>query len=109
MKPNRLKKAYENKRLRGSRLGKISQEKQRKDRATRIIEVDTVRMRTLDSARGSTIRHGVTYTANAAVSWEIRSSVKGRLDQVDLVLDGEVAAITGLRNLERGMKRQRIN
>jgi hypothetical protein len=54
----------------------------------RELDADTLRMRALWDARGLVIREGMTYTAAGCHTWAIRRAVQGRVNQVELVVDG---------------------
>lgn len=71
---------------------------------TRPIDADTLRRRTLHDARGRTLRHGVHYAAGLVVRWEIRRSAHGRVNQVDLLIDGSVWRTGARRTAERAVR-----
>ena len=77
-------------------------------RAEAGVDSNTLYHRAMDDRRGKTIRHGVTYSRDntEGVTWEIRHSVAGRTDQVDLIKGGEIIATGALRPLLRAMARQ---
>jgi hypothetical protein len=67
-------------------------------------DAETVRWRALDDARGQILAHGCRYSASGAVVWEIRRSLRGRINQVDLILAGKLWRTGSLRTARRAMK-----
>lgn len=59
----------------------------------------TARMRALHDARGTVLREGCTYTAAGSTAWEVRRSIRGRINQLDLVANGAVVKTGGARRL----------
>jgi len=62
-------------------------------------DADTVRRRALHDARGTTLREGVTYTAQGSINWSVTRSTVGRTDQRDVVVDGKIFKTCGSRKL----------
>lgn len=63
------------------------------------VDAETLRHRALDDARGQLLREGHTYSATAVTHWKIVRSVKGRTDQRDILVNGEVFRTCGPRRL----------
>lgn len=70
---------------------------------TRDVDADTVRRRALEDARGHVIREGVSYRADRTITWKIRRSLRGRINQVDFVIDGVVWRTGALQHAERAL------
>jgi hypothetical protein len=69
-------------------------------RLARGLDFKTVHRRALDDARGDVVREGVTYHGTGRVTaWQIRRSVRGRVDQLDIVVDGVVWRTGGPRRV----------
>lgn len=51
--------------------------------------------------KGRVIREGVTYSAQTANHWQVRWSLDGRCDQLDLLFGGEVVFTGGKRRLRK--------
>jgi hypothetical protein len=68
------------------------------------VDADTLKYRASQNARGQIERHGVNYTASGSHTWEIRRSIAGSIDQVDLVIDGITWKTGGRRTAERAVK-----
>jgi hypothetical protein len=47
-------------------------------------------MRSLHDRRGELIREGTSYRAGRVHDWRIVRSVRGRINQVDLIIDGQL-------------------
>ena len=63
-------------------------------------DADTLRRRALSDARGQIIRDGVTYFGAGRVTpWSVQRSVRGRVDQFDIVVAGRVWRTGGARRL----------
>ena len=62
-------------------------------------DADTMRKRALFDAKGTILREGCTYTAAAETPWQVRRSVKGRIDQLDLIANGSLVRTSGPRKL----------
>jgi hypothetical protein len=58
-------------------------------KANRPLSVKTLRLRALHDRRGELIREGVSYRAGRVHDWRIIRSVRGRINQVDLIIDGQ--------------------
>jgi predicted signal transduction protein with EAL and GGDEF domain len=66
------------------------------------VDADTARWRALRDGKGKVLREGVTFAAGKEpVAWEVRRSVVGRVNQVDVVVRGEVFRTLGRRRLAR--------
>lgn len=73
-------------------------------RAVRGIDAETARWRALDDARGQIIAHGCVYSADRATPWEIRRSLRGRVNQVDLFVCGRIFLTGSLRAARRSVR-----
>ena len=62
-------------------------------------DADTLRRRALHDARGQLLREGRTYSASAVTHWQIVRSVHGRIDQRDILVNGELFRTCGPRRL----------
>ena len=60
-----------------------------------------MRMRALWDAKGKVLREGCTYTADGETKWAVRRSLRGRVNQIDLMANGEVVRCCGRRGLPR--------
>ena len=69
------------------------------------VDADTVRRRALDDARGLLLREGVTYRAGGETHWQLRRSLRGRVNQVDLVVDGVVWRTGARRDADKAVRR----
>lgn len=78
---------------------------QRSARRTRGPDDVTVRWRARQDARGQVLREGHTYRATGVVHWLVRRSVRGRVNQVDIVVDGRVWRTCGRRRCDRWLRR----
>ncbi len=86
----------------GRARGLASQRVQREARMAREIDADTLRRRALHDARGQVIREGVTYFGDGRVTpWCVRRSVRGRIDQLDVMVNGRVWRTGGPRKISR--------
>lgn len=87
--------------------GNISQQISRRNRD---LDYETICFRILDNSRGEILRHGITYTSQNlnGDTWQISKSKRGTLKQVDIIKNGDIIFIGGLRNITRGMKRQKL-
>lgn len=63
------------------------------------IDADTLRMRSLWDAKGQVLREGVTYKSTGEVAWAIARSIHGRINQIDVIVNGSVWATAGARRL----------
>ena len=82
-----------------------SNEVQAAARLLRPVDADTLRRRALDDARGLLLREGVTYRADSATHWRLHRSFRGRVNQVDLVVDGAVWRTGARRDADRAIRR----
>jgi hypothetical protein len=62
-------------------------------------DADTLRKRALDDARRQIVREGCTYTATGQTNWQVRRSIAGRVDQLDLVANGQTICTAGPRKM----------
>lgn len=69
--------------------GRRSQAVQAEARMQREPDFETLRMRALHDRRGELITEGVSYHAAGAKHWRIVRSVAGRVNQVDLIINGQ--------------------
>ncbi len=51
-------------------------------------DAETLRRRALHDARGQLLRHGHTYRGATVIEWRIVRSIRGRTDQVDVLING---------------------
>ena len=65
----------------------------------RDVDADTLRKREAYAAKGTILREGCTYTATGKTDWQVRRSIAGRVDQLDLVANGSVFKTSGPRKL----------
>lgn len=65
---------------------------------------ETMRWRALHDARGQVLAHGCRYSASGAVAWEITRSRHGRINQVDLVISGQLFRTGSLRSARRAVR-----
>ena len=70
-----------------------------KKRMERGPDADTMRKRSLYDSKGTVLREGCTYTATGATRWQVKRSITGRVDQLDLVANGETVRTAGPRRL----------
>jgi hypothetical protein len=68
-------------------------------RMERGIDAETAHRRALDDARGQLIREGCTYSASAEQHWRILRSVRGRTNQRDVIVNGQLFKTCGPRRL----------
>ena len=61
-------------------------------------DFETQRLRALWDAKGQTIREGCTMRAAGTTHWILRRSVHGRVNQVDLLIDGQLWRTGALRS-----------
>lgn len=52
-------------------------------------DADTLRMRALHDRRGELIRKGMSYRNGREISWRIIRSLRGRINQVDLIINNQ--------------------
>lgn len=63
-------------------------------------DADTLRRRALHDARGQVIREGVTYRGDGSETpWRVCRSLRGRVDQFDVIVAGRVWRTGGPRKL----------
>jgi hypothetical protein len=62
---------------------------------------ETLRKREQFDTKGTILREGCTYTATGETIWQVRRSIVGRVDQLDLVANGETIRTSGPRRLPR--------
>ena len=71
-------------------------------RMERGADADTLRRRALHDARGQIMREGVTYFGDGrVVPWSVRRSVRGRVDQFDMIVGARVWRTGGVRKVAR--------
>lgn len=90
-------KQRERRRLRCQAIARRSNEVQAAARLLRPVNADTLRRRALDDARGAVLREGRTYTTAGETHWQVRRSISGRVNQVDIVVDGRAWRTLGRR------------
>ena len=56
-------------------------------------------LRAQHDAKGQVLREGCTYTATGETLWQVRRSIAGRCDQLDLVANGKTVRTSGPRKL----------
>ena len=89
---------------RGRRLGALGNAAQARARMERVPDADTLRQRTLEDARGQTLREGVTYGDGRVIAWRVRRSQTGRTNQVDVLANGRVRETCGARAVARRLR-----
>ena len=86
-------------------MARRSNEVQAAARAAREPDVDTLRWRALQDARGQILREGCTYRGRGAViPWQVRRAVHGRTNQVEIVVSGRVWRRCSIRLAGRLMR-----
>lgn len=71
-------------------------------RTPRPEQAEDARKRALHDARGLVLREGVTYHGDGRITpWQVRRSLRGRTDQLDLVAPGHAIRTAGPRRLAR--------
>lgn len=60
-----------------------------------------VKLRKRMSGKGDTLRSGVCYKSGAEIRWQVRRSVAGKVNQLDLVSNGRVIQTCGRRQLAK--------
>ena len=73
-------------------------------RLSRPVDADTLRCRALHDARGFLLREGVTYRTGMETHWQLRRSLCGRVNQVDIVVAGVVWRTGSLRAAEMAIR-----
>lgn len=81
----------------------------RKDRAERAanppaLDADTLRWQARQDARGTVLREGATYRAAGVTRWCIRRALRGRVNQVEIVVNGTIWRRCSIRRAERILK-----
>lgn len=80
-------------------------------RLLRPLDADTVRARALDDRRGTVIREGLTFSLAAGLlrvtCWSVCHSRRGRVNQVDITIDGAVWRTCSERTARRLLARPR--
>lgn len=110
---HRRRSRWARRRLWASHRGRVrARARWRKERAARLanppsVDADTLRWRALDDARGALLRHGATYTAASVTHWELRRSRRGRVNQVDLLINGTLWRTGALRDAASAIRRGR--
>jgi hypothetical protein len=69
--------------------GRRSQAAQAEARKAREPDFRTARLHALHDKRGELIREGMSYREGREISWRIIRSILGRVNQVDLILNGQ--------------------
>lgn len=72
---------------------------QAKARLERGIDAETERHRALYDMRGQVLREGICYRGGNEMHWQVRRSIHGRSNQLDLVSNGRVILTAGARRL----------
>ncbi len=68
------------------------------------VDAETLRRRALDDARGQLLREGHTYRATGITHWRVVRSVRGRTNQRDILLNGELFRTCGPRRLPHWLR-----
>lgn len=84
--------------------GRRSQAVQAEARKTREPDFQTARLRALHDRRGELIREGTSYKAGRVHDWRIVRSLRGRINQVDLIIDGQLWRTGSLERAEIAMQ-----
>jgi hypothetical protein len=80
--------------------GRRSQAVQAEARKTREPDFHTLRLRSLHDRRGELIAEGTSYRAGRVHDWRIVHSLTGRVNQVDLLIDGTLWRTGSLERAE---------
>ena len=88
--------SLKDRRQRGKYWGKRSGVARASARLRDGVDAETLHRRALHDAKGRTIREGCTYTATSERPWLLRRSLRGRTNQVDLLIAGELVRTCGL-------------
>lgn len=80
--------------------GRRSQAVQAEARKSREPDLHTLRLRALHDRRGELIREGTSYKSGRVHDWRIVRSVRGRINQVDLIIDGQLWRTGSLERAE---------
>lgn len=88
----------------GRKWGRASAVTRQAARMKREPDWHTQRMRALHDAKGQVLREGCTYTAAGATNWQVRRSIAGRINQLDLVANSTIIKTCGSRRLPRRFK-----
>lgn len=70
-------------------------------RMERGIDADTLRKREAFDAKGQVLREGCNYTVDREENWQIRRSIEGRIDQQDLLSNGQPFVTGGPRIIKK--------
>lgn len=70
-------------------------------------DFETLRMRALWDAKGRLIREGCTMRATGTVHWLLRRSLHGRVNQVDLLINGQLWRTGSLRSAAAALRWQK--
>ena len=71
----------------------------------RPVDADTLRWRALHDAKGLLLREGATYRASGVITWQLRRSLAGRVNQVDLLVNGIVWRTGSMRAASHAIRR----
>lgn len=63
------------------------------------VDAETLHRRSLHDARGQVLREGTTYRASGVTHWRVVRSVRGRTNQRDVILNGQLFKTCGPRRL----------
>lgn len=69
------------------------------DRLARGVDADTLHRRALDDRRGRIVRSGIITKAASVTMWEIRHSLRGRVNQYDVIFNGRLSRTCGRRGI----------
>lgn len=72
-------------------------------------DLETLRRRALDGARGEIVREGATYRASGVTHWHVRRAIAGRVDQFEFVANGRVRLTSGRRGFPFWARPERKN
>ena len=70
-------------------------------RMERGVDEDTLRRRALHDSRGQVLRSGVCWKNGSEIHWQVRRSVHGKVNQLDLVSNGRVIKTCGARQMAK--------
>ncbi len=68
-------------------------------RMARNVDAETMAWRATQDARGQVIREGCTYSATGEQRWRVVRSVRGRTDQRDVIVNGQILKTCGPRRI----------
>jgi hypothetical protein len=63
------------------------------------VDAETLHRRALADARGQVLREGRTYSATGEQHWRVVRSIRGRTNQRDVIVNGELFKTCGPRRL----------